>query len=100
LNKEPENPDSPKVFHVKPRSDMESSIYQPLERGMFRAIERLVSLEAEAPATSINVTIGSVEIRAIPPQSLPIQPPDKNHRRKQPVLTLDEYLTGRNEGRR
>jgi len=51
----------------------------------------------EATSPTIQVTIGRVEVRAVTP---PAQPPRVIQRKAPPLLSLDQYLRERNEGKR
>ena len=52
---------------------------------------------SETPAPTIQVSIGRVEVRAVTP---PTQGPRVVERKAPPLLSLDQYLRERNEGRR
>src|SRR5262249_48537584 len=55
------------------------------------------SLTTPAPMPTIRVTIGRLEVRAITPPAQKTPPVTQGQRA--PLLTLDEYLKQRNEGR-
>jgi hypothetical protein len=50
----------------------------------------------EEPTPTIQVTIGRIDVRAVPPQA----PAAKPRRDKSPQLSLSEYLLQRTDGRR
>ena len=54
-------------------------------------------IRAEPAAPAIHVTIGRVEVRAV---SAPAEPARPRERKAPPLLSLDQYLRQRNEGRR
>ena len=60
--------------------------------------EALVSspIRGEAVAPAIHVTIGRVEVRAV---TAPAEPARPRERKAPPLLSLDQYLRQRNEGR-
>jgi hypothetical protein len=57
---------------------------------------RVPSRRAEPPPPAIHVTIGRVEVRAVPPAAPPPHPAQPTA----PRVSLDEYLRGRTGGRR
>jgi hypothetical protein len=52
-------------------------------------------IEQPAPAPTIQVTIGRIEVRATPP---PPAPPQSQQRSTPPIMSLDQYLQQRSKG--
>lgn len=74
-----------------------STRQQPDRIPLGRAQQGLYSIEAAPALPSIHVTIGRVEVRAVPPPShLETQTVP---RRRLPALSLEAYLKARNEGK-
>jgi hypothetical protein len=59
--------------------------------------EMVLPEPSSSPAT-VRVTIGRVEVRAVPPPES--FPPSASPARRGPALSLDDYLKQRNEGQR
>jgi hypothetical protein len=55
------------------------------------------ALERSRPAPAVQVTIGRVEVRAVTAPAVTARVPE---RKSPPLLSLDQYLRERNEGRR
>jgi len=94
--KEPRSSISPAVLPASAMLNIENPAYRRSERILpQRAEERLSALVSPPPPPTIQVTIGRIEVRALPPQSPPV--PRTTPRRRETILSLDEYLKGRNE---
>ena len=52
----------------------------------------------ETPSPTVRITIGRVEVRAIPPEPVTMQPPTEA--RSEPALSLEDYLKQHSGGRR
>ena len=71
----------------------------PATTARARGIERTVDLpnEPTSEAPIVRVTIGRIEVRAVPAPAAPARKPS---RASGPKLTLDAYLKSRKEGTR
>ncbi len=73
----------------------ETSTLVPYAHRRFHS-QNVVKLTSSSSTPTIQVTIGRIEVRAIPPPVAPTQRP----RTLRPTLSLDDYLKQRNGGQR
>jgi hypothetical protein len=88
-----------KMAPLVTRHDHGDSSFRKWERPLLEQRQKSPLPSEHSPVPpNIHVTIGRVEVRALPPQTPETQP--SAPRRKEHLLSLGEYLKGRSEGNR
>jgi hypothetical protein len=98
-------PGAPSAHDDDDRRPARAQVIQPLVRAVDPDVRRPTSASPRAgqtpvplagePPPTIQVTIGRIEVRAMPPPASPTQ-----SRRASPIMTLEEYLRQRSHGGR
>ncbi|MUL34939.1 hypothetical protein [Gloeocapsopsis dulcis] len=87
-------PEQSLIESTKPLVALEKIIVQPQVMPYVEPVVPVEPTATPAPTPTIQVTIGRIEIRAMPPAASSSQ----KQRNAPPVMSLDEYLRQRNQG--
>ena len=94
---EPERSDLSRVTAARPGEEVETRTTTDTRSRIFQDL-RMREAQVQPKTTTVKVTIGQIEVRAVTPPAPPAIPAQR--RRSGPTLSLDDYLKQRSEERR